>query len=493
MFRGLSLLTLSALLAVAPIGPAWSQKSPPQMQYMRDGKPVSEKTYQAGMLVRDAVNLMHQNHMEEALAKLQQAVVLDPTMEDAQCNLGVVLARMGKASEAITQMEKAVQLSPGRAEIWMNLANMYQANGQKDKALETYRQFLKRFPKNPYVSKVNGMIAGLQKEQERAAEVRKIAGDGYDGTDYFVEISRGHPQKWNAKRMPVKVHIADATKVPGYKPEYDAILKQAFADWSEASQGKLTFTYVDTADAADLKVKWSNNRNDLQNVAQRAAEGGEAKIYPGPEGITSATIVLLTLDPAPDRPITPSLMRMKCLHEIGHASGMQGHSTAPGDIMFDTSPLSDTDVQLSARDKKTIVRLYSDEVTIVPDAMSINASGVQLLLNGKADDAISKFEEAMKLDPKHPAYKENLAAALNNSAIKNWHEGNFVDAEAKYLKALSLYEQVGKTELLARSARNYAMLLRTQNKMADAAAIEAKYKVPQPGLLPAAAPKKKAK
>jgi Flp pilus assembly protein TadD/predicted Zn-dependent protease len=490
MFRRLSVLTLATLLVVAPCDAAWAQKGMPQLQYMRDGKLVSEKTYQAGLLVRDAIGLMHQNNMQEALSKLQQAVALDPSMEDAQCNLGVVLARMGRSQEAITQMEKAVQLSPGRAEIWMNLANMYQANGQKDKALETYKQVVKRFPKHPFLSKVHGMVAGLEKEKERAAEVRKIAGASQDGSDYFVEISRGHPQKWNASRMPIKVFIGDASHVPGYKADYDAILKQAFSDWSEASGGKLTFSYVNQSAGADLTVKWSNNRNDLQNIAQRAAEGGEAKIYPGPDGITSASIVLLTLDPAPDRPITPSLMRMKCLHEVGHASGMQGHSTTPGDIMFDTSPLADNEVQLSVRDKKTIIRLYSDDVTIVPDAISINASGVQLLASGKADDAILKFEEAMKLDPKHPTFKENLAAALNNSAIKDWKEGKFVDAETKYLKALSLYQQVGKSELVVRSAKNYAMLLRTQNKMADAAAVEAKYHVAGP-TPPAIAPKKK--
>lgn len=471
MFRRLSLVVIAALMVVAQAEPSRSQA----VQYTRDGKPVSEKTYQAGMLVRDAVTLMHGGKMEQALAKLEEAVALDPTMEDAQCNLGVVYARLGRSQEAIAQMEKSVQLSPSRAEIWLNLGNMYQANGQKDKALEIYKAFLKRFPGNSYISKVQGMVNGLQKEKERAAEVQKLGGGTIDGSDYFVEISRGHPQKWNASRMPVKVFVADASKVPGYKPEYASILKQAFTDWSQATEGKLSFTYVDAAAQADLTVKWSNNRNDLQNVAQRAAEGGEAKIYPGPEGITSATITLLTLDPTPDRPLTPTLMRMKCLHEVGHACGLQGHSTTPGDIMFDTSPLSDTEVSLSARDKKTIVRLYSEDVTIIPDAISINASGVQLLNAGNADGAILKFEEAMRLDPKRPAFKENLAAALNNSAILAWHSGSYADAESKYLKAISLYEQIGKAELVARSARNYAMLLRTQNKMADAAAIEAKY------------------
>lgn len=484
MFRWLSWTTVAALLMVASIGPLSAQK----VQYTRNGKPVSEKTYQAGQLVQEAVTLMRTNQMQPALDKLQQAVALDPSLEDAQCNLGVVLARLGRMPEAITQMEKAVQMSPVRAEIWMNLANMYQSNGQKDKALQTYREFLKRFPNNPFAVKVNGMVNGIQKELERAREIQKLGGGTGDGTDYFVEISRGHPQKWNRSRMPIKVFIADAAAVPGYKPVYGEILRQAFADWSEASQGKLSFTFVPKTEGADLTVKWSNNRNDLQNVAQRAAEGGEARIFPGPDGIVSATIVLLTLDPAPDRPLTPTLMRMKCLHEVGHACGLQGHSTVPGDIMFDTSPLADTEVSLSTRDKNTIVHLYADDVTIIPDAISINASGVQLLNTGDADGAIEKFEEAVKLDPKTATFKENLGAALNNSAIRSWQSANFVDAESKYLRALELYQQIGKTEFIARTVRNYAMLLRSQRKNADAAALEAKYHIagglPAPGTVP---------
>ncbi len=242
-------------------------------------------------------------------------------------------------------------------------------------------------------------------------------------------------------------------------------------------------------------MKWSNNRNDLQNVAQRAAEGGEARIFPGPDGIVSATIVLLTLDPAPDRPLTPTLMRMKCLHEVGHACGMQGHSTMPGDIMFDTSPLADTEVSLSERDKKTIVHLYSDDVSIIPDAISINASGIILLNKGDADGAIEKFEEALKLEPQTATFKINLGAALNNSAIRAWQSANFADAESKYVRALELYQQVGKPELITRTVRNYAMLLRSQQKNDDAAALEARYHVagalPPPASPPKVLPKKK--
>ena len=62
---------------------------------------------------------------------------------------------------------------------------------------------------------------------------------------------------------------------------------------------------------------------------------------------------------SPELPLTDNRMRTVCLHEVGHVLGMGGHTTNPEDIMFYTSSLADVPKHLSARDRATLVRLYS--------------------------------------------------------------------------------------------------------------------------------------
>jgi predicted Zn-dependent protease len=59
------------------------------------------------------------------------------------------------------------------------------------------------------------------------------------------------------------------------------------------------------------------------------------------------------------RPVNDNLIRSVSLHEVGHALGLTGHSRHPTDVMFFSESLVDDKRELSARDRKTLVRLYS--------------------------------------------------------------------------------------------------------------------------------------
>jgi predicted Zn-dependent protease len=82
-------------------------------------------------------------------------------------------------------------------------------------------------------------------------------------------------------------------------------------------------------------------------------------VFTDSEGIARGTITLLTVPLSPELPMTENRMRTVCLHEIGHALGLGGHTTNPDDIMFYTSSLADVAKHLSDRDRATLVRLYS--------------------------------------------------------------------------------------------------------------------------------------
>src|SRR5438552_18608310 len=80
------------------------------------------------------------------------------------------------------------------------------------------------------------------------------------------------------------------------------------------------------------------------------------EIAPGQARINGANIVLLTVD-SNGQPLADEDMQKICLHEIGHALGLNGHSTINRDVMFfSRSPtVSPAPTQ---RDSATICKLY---------------------------------------------------------------------------------------------------------------------------------------
>ncbi|HEX9444969.1 MAG TPA: matrixin family metalloprotease, partial [Candidatus Binatia bacterium] len=107
---------------------------------------------------------------------------------------------------------------------------------------------------------------------------------------------------------------------------------------------------------AHIDCAWTSDSSRLRN----RSEGGETQVYYQEDGsILGAGIVILTVPVSRLSPVTDNLMRLVALHEVGHALGMLGHSANPADVMFFALPLSDDQRELSARDRKTLVRLYS--------------------------------------------------------------------------------------------------------------------------------------
>ena len=113
---------------------------------------------------------------------------------------------------------------------------------------------------------------------------------------------------------------------------------------------------MDNISVADIVCSWTSDPSQLS----KRSESGETQVFVGPEGvIQNAKIILLTLPITSLRAVSDNLIRLVSLHEVGHALGLLGHSQNPADVMFFSEPLTDERKELSTRDSKTIVRLYS--------------------------------------------------------------------------------------------------------------------------------------
>jgi tetratricopeptide (TPR) repeat protein len=309
------------------------------------------------MLVQESMTLLHANRNEEAKQKLIKAVALAPDYPDAHHDYGLALAKTGDLREAANQFQLAVKLNPALEQAWMSLGGVYQANGQVKDALDTYQQFLVRFPNSPDAPQVKNLVAGLSQIASSQPPVKPDAQPAAQkSSDYLADVTKSGAARWSVQKMPLNVYMRPATSVPGFQPQFAAILQECLADWSRATGNLITFKFVDSEPDADIVCSWTADHKSFAN----SAELGEVELTTSGNYIIGATLKLLTVPALPGATMTPNTMRSTCLHEIGHVLGLAGHTTNPGDIMFyDSATIYDHRRELSQQDINTIRKFYS--------------------------------------------------------------------------------------------------------------------------------------
>jgi tetratricopeptide (TPR) repeat protein len=366
--------------------------------YLLDGKPISVQVYQAALLMNEAIELDNANRHIEAKQKLTEAVRIAPDFPDAHYHLGMLLARLnehreavdvfvealerypeqtwrdkpefylsygvalaklGEIDKSVVQMKIAINASNAKTdlpELWLTLAAIYTGSGRLGDAILYYQEFTSRFPNHPEAIIVIDMIKALESE---IALVKSLGPAGINenaSKDYYAAITRNGATLWPANKMPLKVYIKSGDGVAGFKPQYTEILRTAFDEWSKASQGKVTFKFVDDGDGADILCSWTSDPSKLQT----RANDGLTLVDADPTGvIQAATVLILTVPTNQLYGRSDKDMRSISLHEIGHALGLIEHSPNPADIMFFGGGLADIKRDITERDRQTLMRLYA--------------------------------------------------------------------------------------------------------------------------------------
>ncbi|MFA6210347.1 MAG: matrixin family metalloprotease [Candidatus Obscuribacterales bacterium] len=328
---------------------------------------------------------------------------------------------------------------------------------------------------------------------------------------------------WPKSRLPIPVCIVSGKSVPGYRPQLESILKQAFDDWMIAGGGKIQFVFVDKLDGGQgITCQWTNDRAKLTSTV----EDGETIVVPDAEGITSAKILLLTVPPKAMSTLTDNYARRVALHEVGHALGIAKHSSSASDIMFGTIYPEDKACALTEGDTAALAAAYSPadkastastagassvgtasdllggqaadaEKISTPSASGSNAlstaskSGTEtpamrgLRLNneaaeamntGKFDLAVSKLEEAYKLAPDNQLVGANLGMLYSNLSGVAMMSRNLPLAETYSKKAATLIEKFSTKANLMLVLRGQGAILHMAGKEAEALKVEARLK-----------------
>jgi len=365
---------------------------------------------------------------------------------------------LGKNVDAIMHLEHATQLNPKYDLAWLNLGIAYQGTGDKQKSRKSFEEYLKLAPKGEESDRIR---AHLKIENDE----NTFAGGDTSTTDYVQSITARSRSPWPSERMPIKVFIADGSKMEGYKPEYLDLAQQAFADWHNAAPAELSYKFVDTPSGADITVAWIRDKAQIVSIS----EGGDTTYLQDGLGMKSAEIKLLLLDPAPQK-LTPRLMRWITLHEVGHAFGLLGHSPSPTDIMYTVAPQTvvGSMPELSARDKVTISKFYTADIGT--DWLALNDAGVDAAKRKDYTTALKKYAEAMTLTSSDVPRK-NAVRSHYAFAIQLIQGGDMKSPEQHFKSALTLEHQK-RDENFPILVEAYARYLRMLNRNAEASAIE---------------------
>jgi len=180
-----------------------------------------------------------------------------------------------------------------------------------------------------------------------------------DGQNYLADVTQLGQIRWNLDKMPLKVFIENGSGTPGYRDYYPDYIRKAFNEWQDTSNGKISWQEVSSPNQADVVAAWTANAKPNGP----GVEAGETKCTIGVNRITKeqsiihANISVLTT--LMGRSFSDTDTYKTCLHEVGHAIGMEGHSSTPSDIMYPVLNNSQTPY-LKPRDINTMAALYTD-------------------------------------------------------------------------------------------------------------------------------------
>lgn len=190
--------------------------------------------------------------------------------------------------------------------------------------------------------------------------VSTAAQPDFSGTDnYLPDVCQQGVYQWPTSRLPIKVYISTGANVPGYRPNFPGMIRESFNTWASASNNKISWKEVSDRSAADITVDWTTQVKELP----QGTEAGETNALTRLNSSTGRGIIFgarmhfLTQLNGVDFGDTE--MRRTCLHEAGHALGLQGHSPLAKDVMY--YAISKRQLpELSSRDMATMARLYDD-------------------------------------------------------------------------------------------------------------------------------------
>ena len=271
-----------------------------------------------------------------------------------------------------------------------------------------------------------------------------------DYFNYITLFSDGRITRFT--QMPIQVYISQTIKDSPYLPE----LRQAMQEWEAATEKLITFQETDTSEQADIHISagetilithldtrlgsaeltrinnstqiiFSSDTTEQKIETKRNTEDQRAD--PKNEIDFKVNIILILESDGTIDELTQKEVRAVCLHELGHALGLWGHSPYEEDINY---AIISAAQHPSQRDINTLRKLYNTPINTPQHdiAISLLKQGIESAPNhprlhyllgtihfdkGDVESAIQSFQECLRLEPNHISASHKLAQAYEKT------------------------------------------------------------------------------
>jgi len=245
---------------------------------------------------------------------------------------------------------------------------------------------------------------------------------------YFRSVAaNGKIIRWNKATFPLRVYVQDSADVPEY---YREVVMSAYQKWQRASDGLVSFEFVENANDADMKCYFKNTDN-------KKSIGTHAFTVNGNK-ITGSTIVFNKTD-AKNHSLDSKQLFSSALQEIGHSLGLTGASQSIYDVMYPIGTKFNTEI--TPRDLKTLALVYSvkpditnEPLTATEQSQLFTVSEILNTLNVPVTNDTKNLDEIVAQD-----------VATHLALAEQYRR------RAEYDKAAKEYQAVAQTKMDRRS------------------------------------------
>jgi tetratricopeptide (TPR) repeat protein len=415
-----------------------------------------------GLLMNLGMALAMAGREAEAIAPLERAAALKPTLVPAQLFLGTSYLALGASDKAIRPLQRVTAAQPANVEYRQLLARAYAESGRPLEAAAQIRQVTDLAPTLPgawyalfhaYNAVAQDAMATFQDGAGSEHWQQLLIADALFADGRFADAFAAYRQALSAMPTMVSIHDAIAT-----------IYEQTgHADWAAVERGKGRLTVAQCARRKPL----CEFRAGRYRAALAAASGkdGEARYWRARAATQLTKEAFSRLDRLPDSRERRELRAALAIADRRHADAVAELKAAVKYAPKDASLIGQLGIALYlTRDYEQAVALLTPLVIAVPateDSRMLTAYGDSLLQLDRVDEAVPFLRRAFTADTSDREASLSLARALMRQRefgaalpLLEWQLAGDTDGSVhvQLSRALAGLGQQGRAdEMLARS------------------------------------------